>query len=43
MLIHICIVCRNKEIETQKRQISLLTKAITREEEKAYELEIKSK
>ena len=35
--------CRKKEIDTLKKQISLLQKAIAREEDKAYELEIKSK
>ena len=39
----VVVVCRNKEVESLKRQIELMKYNIAHEEEKATELEIKSK
>jgi len=41
-LMFIC-VCRNKEVESLKKQIDLMKLHISHEDEKATDLEIKSK
>ena len=40
---YVCYNTRNREIENLRRQIDILNSGIGREEEKAYELEIKAK
>lgn len=43
LLLHHVAMYRNKDIESLKKQIEMIKKGIVREEEKAYELEIKSR